>query len=696
MDAIAKSTPYEPLSSSDAAEIRLLRLYPGHFDDRPRCELEHYSLSEDDNQPYIALSYTWGNPNLTETIKLNGILYSTTANLHSFLCHAQVILLTIIEVVPSAMRQLEHQVSLQMLVYDILDDRELTQGISRSSLSDISKIVENKLRQQLECGFPGQTEKVEDHMKKLYCPMDEPPDLNKTYLKLWIDAVCINQQDLLEKSQQICRMKYIYARTMKLLVWLSYPDPRAELGPYLDWVVDRADELAFFGASLGVSLEDSRLEEKIEQRLLSDQCHAEALVALGVITQHPWFTRAWIIQEIACGSKRATFLLGLRPLLWSDLKNLWTFCHVAAGQYPAIRRRLLDLRARNLGILEEVTRFYECSLESRELLYDGTANIAAETLSLLLQQTGGSFQATNPRDVLYALLGLLQEDDIPHELVPDYTLPVSRVFRDYAIYLARNAHYIEFLDTCGKQLADGPSWAPDWTCFRRGTVDNLQPARVPPSRVEVSADGSCLVLEGVLLGEVIDVIFPVYDMTNLTDIADKGCNGEDDARLFQVVQAYRALKQGCKDHWTKAMSDPCWGDFECHWTEFWAPIAEDRLDLDVVEFMENNPDRWDKEHGEGELQRRVDQVDHEIKSICKMGMAILEGGNMADIFQGDKGVIEKGYIVCMMKGLRMPCMLRPDGIHFRFVSTCGHTIFRLTNPGEAFYCVNDVQLFSLV
>ncbi len=39
---------------------------------------------------------------------------------------------------------------------------------------------------------------------------------------LWIDAICVNQQDFEERSQQVKRMAEIYSRTSKVLVWLGY------------------------------------------------------------------------------------------------------------------------------------------------------------------------------------------------------------------------------------------------------------------------------------------------------------------------------------------------------------------------------------------------------------------------------------------------------------------------------------------
>jgi hypothetical protein len=65
-------------------EIRLLRIL--HAKDRVdpiRCEVFHTTL--DDAGDYLALLYTWGDPNRTRPIQLNGHAARVTINLEEFL-----------------------------------------------------------------------------------------------------------------------------------------------------------------------------------------------------------------------------------------------------------------------------------------------------------------------------------------------------------------------------------------------------------------------------------------------------------------------------------------------------------------------------------------------------------------------------------------------------------------------------------
>jgi len=45
--------------------------------------------------------------------------------------------------------------------------------------------------------------------------------------RLWADALCINQQDNLEKNKQVAMMATIYSNASKVFVWLG-PDPYDE------------------------------------------------------------------------------------------------------------------------------------------------------------------------------------------------------------------------------------------------------------------------------------------------------------------------------------------------------------------------------------------------------------------------------------------------------------------------------------
>jgi hypothetical protein len=85
---------------------------------------------------------------------------------------------------------------------------------------------------------------------------------------LWVDALCINQDDEEEKENQIPLMAEIYARARRVVVWL---------GPAED------------GSDL--ALEEIRLAAEKSERLSSGESVQESIRQLF---KRPWFRRIWV------------------------------------------------------------------------------------------------------------------------------------------------------------------------------------------------------------------------------------------------------------------------------------------------------------------------------------------------------------------------------------------------------------------
>lgn len=136
---------YQYPSGTRRGQIRLLRLIPHNDNKSPiECTLFLYTLNSENRRSHLyeALSYTWGSPELTHSISVDGDFFPVAANLY---------------------RALER-----------LRDAVL--------------------------------ERI-----------------------LWIDAICINQADDAEKSQQVQAMSMVYAYASRVIVWLG------DLGEQSEW-----------------------------------------------------------------------------------------------------------------------------------------------------------------------------------------------------------------------------------------------------------------------------------------------------------------------------------------------------------------------------------------------------------------------------------------------------------------------------
>lgn len=142
---------------------------------------------------------------------------------------------------------------------------------------------------------------------------DKPEDP----LMIWIDAVCINQEDLTERGSQIEFMRDIYTLATSVVVWLGRHDVHSRLAIPLSASFAKVD---FDTLSL-----DSRL---FQNRSLTDPEFYErykikplSLADWKVIRSfhsRSWFHRVWTVQELVV-AKKVFLLCGETVLEWDDM-----------------------------------------------------------------------------------------------------------------------------------------------------------------------------------------------------------------------------------------------------------------------------------------------------------------------------------------------------------------------------------------
>lgn len=118
------------------------------------------------------------------------------------------------------------------------------------------------------------------------------------YAVVWADAICINQSDNSEKSQQVMRMSEIYSKASRLFIWLGNPVTPSDAD-----VVDAILELSELATSIRHKYRDStgngKMDPALEERTRVEAISEDDWRKLRDFFLLPWFSRVWVFQEVA-------------------------------------------------------------------------------------------------------------------------------------------------------------------------------------------------------------------------------------------------------------------------------------------------------------------------------------------------------------------------------------------------------------
>ncbi|KAK8113054.1 hypothetical protein PG984_013580 [Apiospora sp. TS-2023a] len=240
---------------------------------------------------------------------------------------------------------------------------------------------------------------------------------------VWVDAICIDQGNVKERNHQVHMMQRIYASASSVIVSLGDVTANGL----------RALELAIrlFGPR----------DSGAPNRLLG---YPEAdLQGISHLFMKPWWKRIWIVQEVVA-ARQIVVWCGPKVIPWDCLAHLCNEIRVQEFQPSPKAAFLHSSQYQNFSALDNFRK-------NRTM-----------PLSHLLQCTRG-YQATDPRDKLYALLGMASDVSYD-ELVPDYTQSVKSVYLNLVSFMVSRLHNLDVISSgrLSSQIGTTPSWLPDW------------------------------------------------------------------------------------------------------------------------------------------------------------------------------------------------------------------------------------------
>lgn len=341
---------------------------------------------------------------------------------------------------------------------------------------------------------------------------------------LWIDQLCINQDDNVEKIQQILLMQRIYSSASRVLAWLGEDEGNGSIALRLLEQTGKTDTSSLQRISVSAAW--------MKENGFPAAGHRDWFALLH-FWRRPWFRRAWVVQEFVL-AKDVLMICGKAQLSW----EAFTSAHEKMTQYSLLDwgtyghfdiqeekdqalsgsfslRFMIEIKhSTKLGSLyaNAVRSFSERDETALEELNIGSWGKRPGVKELVMQlreipeATGpvtqmlgqlietltpevekirlplchllimfGKSEATHPRDRLFAFLGLAADGDAL-SLRPNYDEPIESVFLRYARYFIETGDGIRLLyqssGILNKEISI-PSWVPDWTQSEKRPLNQI-------------------------------------------------------------------------------------------------------------------------------------------------------------------------------------------------------------------------------
>lgn len=329
---------------------------------------------------------------------------------------------------------------------------------------------------------------------------------------LWIDAVCINQEDLDERSHQVSLMSDIYSKTVLNLIWLGEndADTMKKAHESMNTVIremmrdtnDYCDLTKHLYATMG-------------QLLYSKTAITSTGIDWEAIRNYyssPWFGRLWIVQEAALAAKSICYSgKSMQPLERVLKVAIWILHKINAMPAGFVFPQGLKCAA-------AIFMYADHEYGRHEILYN--RGQCATTLDLLLGSLS-DFDARDTRDHIFGIVGLYQKymrcESLPLPLLPNYRASTRQVFRDVTRYLLQQSGDLGFLyniKPSPDNICDDSwlSWVPRWSKKYDGYSEQREvrsrltradgDRNFDVTKSSLESDADALVVQGVQLGIV--------------------------------------------------------------------------------------------------------------------------------------------------------------------------------------------------
>jgi hypothetical protein len=383
---------YSPLDAT-RKEIRLLHVHPGAWNDDVKCHLETVSLN--DNPKFYAISYVWGDPNITLPITIDGESLAITRNLCNGLQRLRKIDKTLVIFADAAcinqsdMNERSEQVQLMREIYSSAQEVFIWLGYGREQQAPVA-------RPEIIYWFKDGTdmEVLESYFEQ--DDLEYQPD---------------------EETEDALGL-FVYLGTRAMDIHLS--------------------EVPFFDVK--------------ERKLIPKQKWPAVVRAGKTLLSNPWWTRIWVVQETVL-AREATVVYCNITVPWkvvtdavelSDRHDKYC-CEELKLSLPyndvEIIDQLLSAMHSGAGMMKEMRN------RGRQL-----------SLRQIMRQTHLR-DAVDIRDKVFGILGLVDDWGGASPIAPDYNMSPKEVFMQVMLHdIKTGGSLILLMGTTISGIPGVPSW----------------------------------------------------------------------------------------------------------------------------------------------------------------------------------------------------------------------------------------------
>ncbi|KAK0616470.1 heterokaryon incompatibility protein-domain-containing protein [Immersiella caudata] len=349
---------------------------------------------------------------------------------------------------------------------------------------------------------------------------------------LWVDALCIDQNNLAEKSLQVGMMGSIYGSAERVLIWLGPRKPSSDVMWAMEEFTPALYSMVSGDANGFYKKRSLALTDHIFIRELGEEACERWMSSLYVLvsffSRSCWFSRGWVAQEaFALPVDSVAVLAGGKAIRFEQVLQLIRILdhHFSfSGLLPIFSRgQHSDPDDKGFwadsSTLTDLRRF--ALIHNHLEINKSTDRPWEATLGLLDKMSALKF--ADARDHVYGCLGLIRMmlGEVRNLMNPDYGVAPEEVFKKTAVLILRGLPNLDvFFSFLGRHEEHGPnsrraiplpSWVPDFstrkrenTLFRPLRLDcSSSPSQEPFAEIKEDA----LLVEGVCYDTISDGMY---------------------------------------------------------------------------------------------------------------------------------------------------------------------------------------------